>query len=1078
MYFGRSSLCLRASVAKEWTLFVMRWWNRIGKSWWWLLLLVCVQVCAEQLPLKLYTTADGLAHETVNLIRRDSHGFLWFGTVDGLSRFDGYRFANYSTKDGLPHNTIYDLLESRSGVYWLATPAGVTRFAPAQASRTAKQQLFQTFPLQVDQKNVAATCLNEDQAGQLWAGTLSGLFRLIIQGAQVRPERVALRIPGHREETVEVLSITDDGAGSTWVATGFGLVRLLPDGRRKHYPVNPHENMDMVWALLRDAQGRIWASHYSGGLFVLKPEPPAQVKTDTRELDVSLEQTALKDNLSAGRVLLPENPGEVRSYTVKDGLAGTHIRAMCLTASGHVWLGARNGAVISFDGIRFQNYTEGLTRRVTALAEDAAGNLWVGARSGGVLRLAKHGFLTFRVSDGLGLDDVLKLTADRTGVLTVIHNGWVISQLNAAGGGPRFQSVTLNLPKRIAESSVGNREMQQDHLGDWWVATGLGVARFSGVTTLADLARVPPRIYTLRDGLADDNVNRIFADSRGDIWACSYHPPVTLARWQRATQTWVRYGEAEGLPANNWPNRVAEDKAGNVWFGMHQGGAVRWRKGRFEYFGEESGLPLELVQGIHVDRSGRLWIGTKGRGAARCDDPAADHPQFTVYNVEQGLGSDVVWSFAQDRWGRAYFAHARGVDRLELTSGRIKHFTEDDGLARGEVLAAFADQQGALWFGTREGLSYLAPDERDEVPLPPPVVISGLRIAGQPHAIAELGESAVRGLRLEPHQNQLELDFFGLNFALGTPPRYQYFFEGLDRDWSPPSEQRTVAANFATGDYRFRVRAVSLDANGFPVAGPEATLGFTVLPPIWRRWWFLSLGGLALIGLGYLGHRYNVARVVELERVRTRIATDLHDDIGASLSRMAILSEVVKQVNGHNPQSAQMLTEIADSARGLVDSMSDIVWAIDPRRDDLQQVVARTRQFAADVFEAQGVHWVFEVPPATEQAFAKIKLAPEQRRHLYLIFKESINNAAKYSSCRSFAIKLHVQPQQLHAEIQDDGCGFDWQPAQAKPVLLSKSRGGNGLQNMQARAAELGGTLQIETAPGRGTSLRLTMPLK
>jgi ligand-binding sensor domain-containing protein/signal transduction histidine kinase len=1062
----------------------MALWNRTKKSLglWLLLACVCLRAGADQLPLKLYSTADGLAHENVQSIKRDSRGFLWFCTVDGLSRFDGYRFVNYGTKDGLPHGTVYDLVESRSGVYWLASPAGVTLFVPAQASRTATRQLFTTYPIQVDQQNVTVTSLHEDSAGVLWICTLNGLFRLIREGAQVRIERVALQIPGYREEAIEVLKTVSDTTGSLWAATGFGLVRLLPDGRRQHYQLNPHENMDMVWALLCDAQGRIWASHYSGGLLIIKPEPVAQVKPAGRESSLPLEQVALRGNLSRDRVQLPEQAGEMRWYTTQDGLVDAHIRAFCLTESGHVWLGTRSGAVTSFDGKSFHNYNQGLTRRVAALAEDAAGNLWVGARSGGVLRLAKHGFLTFRQGDGLGLDDVLALTTDRAGDLTVIHNGWAISQQNEAGAGPRFRSVALNLPKLVIESSLGNREMVQDQQGDWWIATGLGVARFAGVKTLADLARVRPRLYTMRDGLADDNVNRIFVDSRGDVWACSYHPPVTLARWKRDSQTWVRYGEADGMPRNNWPNRVTEDKSGNVWFGMHQGGALRWRQDRFEYFSEETGLPLELVQSVHVDRSGRLWIGTKGRGVARCDDPAADQPRFTVHSVAQGLASDVIWGIAQDRWGRVYIANARGVDRLELTSGRIKHFNENDGLSRGEVLAAFADQQGTLWFGTREGLSQFVPDERDEVPAPPPVLISGLRIAGQPHAIADLGEREVRDLRLEPSQNQLELDFFGLNFALGAPPRYQYFFEGLDRDWSPPSEQRTVTANFATGDYRFHVRAVGRDVTGRTVTGPEATLRFIVLPPFWQRWWFLSLLGLALLGLIYLGHRYHLARVIELERVRTRIATDLHDDIGASLSRMAILSEVVKQVNGqangHNAQAAQLLTEIADSARGLVDSMSDIVWSIDPRRDDLQQVVARARQFAADVFEAQGVNWNFEVPPEAEQAFAKVKLAPEQRRHLYLIFKEAINNAAKYSGCRAFALKLSVQSSALSAEIQDDGCGFEWHPAGGTPVLLSKTRGGNGLQNMRARAAELGGALQIETAPGRGTSLRLTIPLK
>ncbi len=1043
-----------------------------GSAWLWLLLLLTLgRVSAEQLPLKLYTTADGLAHENVLQIVRDSRGFLWFCTLDGLSRFDGSRFVNYGAKEGLPHPNINDLVESRNGYYWVATSAGLSRFTPAESSKTSGK-LFTTYKVGDSETSNRITALFEDRAGNLWLGTTAGVFRLAAGQADVQP--VMLRVPGHAEETIEVQKIVGDADGSVWIGTNFGLVRLLPDGRSKHYIVHPSEGMDMILTLLCDARGRIWIGHYNG-LLILKPEPVTQ--TDAKQ--VSLAQTTLKHNLVEGRVLLPEKPGEVRWYDTEDGLIDPNTRVFHLASTGRIWIGTRSGPLTVFDGARFTNYAQGFTRRATALGEDSAGNLWVGARSGGILRISRAGFLTFRTEDGLAINDVQAVFADRQGTLTVISNGWFINQSNGQSngqsGGGRFTSIRLNLPKAIAESSVGNREMVQDRAGDWWISTGAGIVRFPAMAQFGDLVSAQPIVYTKRDGLADDNVNRIFADSHGDVWAASYHPPETLVRWDHATQRWQRFGEADGIPPNNWPNRITEDRAGNIWIAMHYGGAMRYRQGRLEYFGTEAGLPNEVMQGIRVDHSGRLWLGSKGRGAMRCDDPTAEKPRFTLYTVAQGLASDIVWSFAEDKWGRIYIGHARGVDRLEVATGRIKHFTEGDGLSRGEVTAAFADQQGALWFGTREGLSRLVPAEHDEAPPPPPVVISRVDVAGRIHEIPEFGQSYLPGLTLEPDQNQIEFDFFGLNFALGAPLRYQYKFEGFDRDWSVPSEQRTVAANLASGSYRFLVRAVN--ANG-QVSTEPASVSFTILPPFWQRWWFILLAALTLSGLAYLGHRSRVARVVAVERIRTRIASDLHDDIGASLSRMAILSEVVKHQagldNGHNTQSAALLTEIADSARGLVDSMSDIVWSIDPRRDDLQQVVARTRQFTADVFESQNIRWEFNVPPEIE----KLKLDPDQRRHLYLIFKEAINNAAKYSGCQKFSLTLTVRQQQLIAEISDDGCGFDWQPASVQPVLLSKTRGGNGLQNMQARAVELGGKLQIESGTGRGTRLYLTIPLK
>jgi signal transduction histidine kinase len=250
-----------------------------------------------------------------------------------------------------------------------------------------------------------------------------------------------------------------------------------------------------------------------------------------------------------------------------------------------------------------------------------------------------------------------------------------------------------------------------------------------------------------------------------------------------------------------------------------------------------------------------------------------------------------------------------------------------------------------------------------------------------------------------------------------------------------------------------------------------AFFSFNILRPIWQRWWFVTLTVLFAAGAAALLYQYRVNRLLELERVRTRIATDLHDDIGASLSRVAILSEVVKQQSdGHNERSTRMLTEISDSARSLVDSMSDIVWSIDPRRDDLQSVVRRVRQFAADVLEAQGIKWNLQAAPEFEQ----VKLKPEQRRHLFLIFKEALTNIACHAGCTNVLLRLTIARRHLSAEISDDGSGF---VVVSSSAPVTDGRGGHGVENMQARAAQLGGRLEINSTPGAGTRLTLTMPL-
>jgi signal transduction histidine kinase len=217
-------------------------------------------------------------------------------------------------------------------------------------------------------------------------------------------------------------------------------------------------------------------------------------------------------------------------------------------------------------------------------------------------------------------------------------------------------------------------------------------------------------------------------------------------------------------------------------------------------------------------------------------------------------------------------------------------------------------------------------------------------------------------------------------------------------------------------------------------------------------------------------HRYRVARLLELERVRTRIATDLHDDIGTSLSGMAFLSEAVKQqVGSSRPEVFEMASEVAAMARELARALGDVVWSIDPQRDDLQSLITHVRSFASAVLEAQGIAWSLQAPPEP----MKVRLTPKQRHHLWLIFKEGLNNIARHSGCASAALAVTVSDHQLRAEIVDDGCGFDQTPSLTECQLE-----GNGLNNMRLRATQLAGQLRIHSVPGRGTRLELTVPLK
>jgi ligand-binding sensor domain-containing protein/signal transduction histidine kinase len=1036
-------------------------------------------VRAEQLPVKHYTTAEGLTHDHVEAVLRDSRGFLWFCTVDGISRFDGSSFTTYGAKDGLPSAFVNNIMESRSGVYWIATNGGLARFNPQAgmpaavddkvASRAREntpgnaRALFTAYRVSDDPVSNRINTLYEDRSGQIWLGTDGGLFRMIMDGERASFERFDLE-PGSTQ-LIDIWKLIEDAEGSLWIATGSGLFRRLPDGRMIHYAIRPTEGTDYVWALLIDEQGRLWVGSRTG-LMVVKPEPAsATASAGEAAWHVVQGVRAAGADAKDARILLPEESGEARWYTTADGLSYNYVRDFARSADGHIWMATHRGGVTEFDGERLRSYgkSEGVLERADKLAFDTDGNLWVASNADGAMRIARSGFLSYRESDGLGSADIISGFENQAGELYFITDKWFINRFNGKG----FDAVRPLLPKHVTDSGANKQIILQDRAGEWWVATAEGLYRFPRVERLEDLAHTEPKaVYTKLDGLADSNISRLFEDSRGDIWVSSYTRP-SLSRWERESGAFHLYTEAEGFPPLNWVNVFAEDPAGNLWLGMHNGGVARFRQGRFEYLGEAEGVPSGLVLALYFDRAGHLWIATREKGAGRIDDPQAERPRITRYTTAENLSSDNVECFAEDRWGRIYIGTARGVDRLDSETGSIKHFTGGDGLIRNEIGLAFSDHSGVLWFGSQEGLSRLVP-EQDRPRPPPAVLINRLFIDGVQSPVSELGETELSGFVLDPNQNQIQIDFLSIDFSSGGAVRYQYMLEGADRDWSAPISQRTVNyANLRHGSYTFKVRAINSDGRA---SERSAQLSFKILPAVWQRWWFLTLTALAIAFVIHTIYRFRVRRLIELERVRTRIATDLHDDIGASLSRMAILSEVVKRQKGTNgEQSTAMLTEIADSARGLVDSMSDIVWSIDPRRDDLKSVVQRVRQFASDVLEAGNIEWEFHVP----QELDGVRLGPEQRRHLYLIFKEAINNIARHSECRRVSLSINFEDGNLLCEIMDDGRGFLQKPPSES---TSNGRGGHGLPNMQSRARDIGGSLEVDSKPEHGTRLKLTIP--
>ncbi len=1008
-----------------------------------LLLIAVAQSRAEQLPIRTYTTADGLARDGVHKIVTDPRGYLWFCTYDGLSRFDGYEFVNYGVAHGLPHRSVHDLLITRKGDYWVATSAGVARFNALASSSAPKFKAY--IPPQRPGSEII-TDLLEDSSGLIWVATGNGLFVLREAAGDWQFEYVSLG----EKERLNISSVVEDSPGVLWIGTEQGLFRRSRDGNVERFTTThglPHPH---VRDMLKDPDGTVWVA-------------------------TGLGLCRLVSNLRSGESIVSA------LYTKKDGMLSENINALFRSSSGWLWIATTLGlSQFSPDplpaGGHFINYTRehGLKDAgLNTIAEDHDGNLWVGSESGGAMKITRRGFTSYSEADGLEHGRIVAIGEDRSGELYVVTGSLKIPSIHIHSfDGRRFENIRVNLPPDVVPTWGWNQLFVHDRMQQWWVATAQGLFQFPSLHSFADLARVRPlKMYTSKNGLSGDEPFRLFEDSRGDVWISIISSPAEsyLNRWERATGKFHSYPKEIASRADSAPTAFQEDRAGNVWIGFYWGGLARYRAGRFDSFTKTDGVPAGLIRALHVDAEGRLWIASTESGLGRVDDPTQDHPSFVRYTMKEGLSSDQITCITEDQWGRIYIGTGVGVDRLDPATGRVKRYTIADGLPNGFVNVAYRDRSNALWFGTLQGLSKLLPTIDDGPSQPPPILIQHVRAAGNDLPLSELGVTHLGDLEFEANKNQFEIKFVSLGFRTGDVLRYQFMLAGADKDWTAPTNQRVVNyANLRPGSYRFLVRAVNADG---VVSSEPASLAFTIVPPVWQRWWFIGLVVLLLVALTHLVYRYHTRRLIELERVRTRIATDLHDDIGASLSKIAILSDVAGQELSTARQSpvAAPLAQIADTSRDCVDAMSDIVWAVNPQRDHLRDLTYRMRRFAEDLLDAKDIDFTFRSSLDEKD----MHLGADLRREVYLIFKECVNNLAKHSGCRNAGLSFSINGPWLVVSITDDGRGFKVE----EPLTNGRDMGGNGLASMQRRAKALGGNLKIDSEPGQGTSITLKVPL-
>ncbi|MBX7221468.1 MAG: hypothetical protein K1Y36_16075 [Blastocatellia bacterium] len=999
------------------------------------------QASGEGLPLTTYTTANGLSQDRVKRIKTDSHGFLWFCTEDSFCRFDGYSFKTYGTAQGFGPHSINDVLETKAGTYWVATNGeGVFRFDPfapcVERSRndawlqssTQPPPFFTRTPVGSDNRSNRVNALVEDSQGNIWAGTDNGLYVCAPKGNQFSFERVELPFPGPPESYTEVMNLLAEPDGRLWVSTTKGLLQRTLTGALELYPLLGPGKTYLASALYKDRNGKLWVG-YQEGILVLDPAQNAPVAPV-----FALGPTGKTDS--------------------------NEFRDIVQSFDGHLWVASING-LLEFEGttlLRTYTTENGLSDNVVfSVAQDTAGNIWLGTNAGGAQKISRNGFRTLKQVDGLTNLSVHSFFEDKDGELYIVSGPTRVHRVSQ----PKL--VPLAPPQKEADFVLlhWNRfrahNVLQDHNGEWWIGSDQNLTRFPAVS-FDQLGKAHPvKVYGDTEGFGKKSIVDVFETRQGDIWVLR-RGKAALSRWDRKADVWTHFTGADGVPTGSSPFAFAEDRSGNVWIGLRDAGLLRFHQGKFEHFTQ----PAEVLGGkvftLLVDHSGRLWVGGS-LGLSLIENPAAKVPLALPFLPAKGFSSQYIIGLTEDRLGFLYVATARGIDRLDPHTGSILQYTMADGLSANEAWNLYCDRKGRVWVGTVRGASWILP-QNNTTANPPSIFISGLRIAGIQYPVSDLGESSLPAIQLEAGQNRIQIDFFGLSFQSGDVLKYEYRFRDREADWNLTTQRTVNLASLAPGTYYFEVRAVNSRGT---VSAQPASVTLVIWPPLWQRWWFLTLVTAGTGGLLFGFYRSRIRRLLERERLRMRIAADLHDDIGSTLSHVSILSAVATQAVGEgDTQVTQLLARISQSCSDAMDSMSDIVWAINPKKDNLRDLTRRMRAFAMELLTARTINCTLVFPDTGLET----RLNAETRKHFFLIFKECTNNVAKHSKATHFEATLRLDRTWLELLIKDNGQGFD----------LETERDGNGLMTMQKRAAAIGGTLAIESREGQGTTVRLRVP--
>jgi ligand-binding sensor domain-containing protein/signal transduction histidine kinase len=974
------------------------------------------------LVIRSWRTGAGLPQNTVNAIVQTPDGYLWVGTRDGLARFDGVRFTVFGLPDGLQSVEIQTLYVDRQGTLWIGTSGGgLSRWVEGRIENVS-------LPHQVAAGDTV-TALAEDADGRLWIGTFAGLSVWQNGGFVEMPELASV-------ERIGIRALRRDRSGGMWIAT---LARGLYEFRNHRLAENrgpPGNETILAYCLLEDQDNSFWASVGNG-------------------------------------TVLCRRGGEWSKYTETNGLPFVFITCLAQEADGTLWAGSLDDGLYCFQGGRFNplRQEQGLSANdIRSLCSDREGNLWVGTRTGGLNRLSRRKLLSYGVAQGLTNDYTRSVAETEDGTLWVATTGGGLYR----GGPDGFKPI---LPYySFAESVLAARD------GSVWWGAAHGLLRWKDGKLSGS--------YTNETWVRSATVTALCEDREGGLWVGTTEG--RLAHYKDGEFVEFPHRVAHG-PITG----LAQEAKGNLWVGSTAGGLRRLRLGSDSIL-SVTNLPSQAVRTLYSDGEGSVWIGTAGAGLCHWLNG-----HVSTFSSRQGLGADTIVQIVEDDDGYLWLGCSRGILRVrkaalnELASGKTsflhpRAFGVNDGMPVEECSSGFCPaglktKSGLICLSTVKGLVLLDSHRQENSAPPPNVLLEEVLVNGQiltPEAglVGQLNDRRAsesldlrraRKITISPGGRELELHYTGISFGSPEKLRFRYQMQGLDQDWVEVGERRTAYYHqLAPGHYVFSVLACNTDG-GWSEEAP--LLDITARPYLWETAWFRIPAAVAALGLlavaARLVERRRYKRRLALmearhavERERLRITQDMHDDIGSILTQVSQLSDLGQTQAEGQPAARGQFERIGSQARAAVQALDEIVWATNPKNDNLPRFAEYVCRFADEFFEDTALRCWQEVPTD----LPSVPLGAELRHNVFLAVKEAFNNVRKHSCATEVWLRLALVDSRVSLEIEDNGRGFN---------LQQTAPGGNGLENMRTRLAECGGQAEIISQAGQGAKLRFGFPL-